>query len=172
MKFLQWQHVTWSYNKERERHKPRERESPRERCQAATLTLTAITEHRQRESTYQREKEKEGEREPDSAAPAPFARQSRLARSFRLRHNFGILMRNPYLCCLFCQKIKKKINKTQRERVREGEQTFGQKGSHRQHMRRKVKLLCRPRGGRNGGRSVGVIDSSSLVAFLWPVGLV
>jgi len=27
------------------------------------------------------------------------------------RHNFGILMRNPYLCCLFCQKKKKLAKK-------------------------------------------------------------
>lgn len=30
------------------------------------------------------------------------------------RHNFGILMRNPYLCCLFCKKKKRKKGSSKR----------------------------------------------------------
>lgn len=66
-------------------------------------------------------KEREAERERDPAAPAPATRRKSPAIStclqLQLWHNFGILMRNPYLCCLFCQKIKK--NKQNRERKRE-----------------------------------------------------
>lgn len=66
-------------------------------------------------------KERECERERDPTAPAPSARRKSPAISTCLQpqlwHNFGILMRNPYLCCLFCQKTKK--NKQNRERMRE-----------------------------------------------------
>lgn len=61
---------------------------------------------------------------------------------------------------LFVLPKNKKINKTERERERarkrDGERErenflLCQKGSHRQHMRRKVKLLC-ARGAVGGGR--------------------
>lgn len=166
MKFLQWQHVTLPPSTLRElepqRESARQRESERVAMQCRDIDIDRDN------------KEREGERERDPTAPAPSARRKSPAISTCLQpqlwHNFGILMRNPYLCCLFCQKTKK--NKQNRERKREWVNVM-ESGSEKTFCwAKKVRTgsICGEKWNYfapEGRCAVG--GAQILVALLWPV---